>query len=148
MEPAGTNGTGAARVLPVVTDSIVIGVVVGGANSLQLFGQQVGVKPGGDRQHPASVAPHVHVHVRHRRKIHLGSQSEENTREQQKLQPTPGAETFKVVFHVRRHIMAFVDRKQGQNVRQKKSRKTREPLSLKSPKFARTQTLRLISGII
>lgn len=35
-------------VTPVIADSIVVAVVVGRPNSLQFFGQQVSVKPGGD----------------------------------------------------------------------------------------------------
>lgn len=59
------------RVTPVIADSIVVAVVVGSSNSLQLFSQQVSVKPGGDRQHPAAVAPHVDVHLWHLCEIQL-----------------------------------------------------------------------------
>lgn len=53
--------------LPVVADAVVVAAVIGSSNSLQFFGQQVSVKPGGNRQHPASVTPHVDVHL-----VHLG----------------------------------------------------------------------------
>lgn len=59
------------RVTPVVADSIVVAVVVGSSNSLQLFSQQVSMKPGGDRQHPAAVAPHIDVHLWHLSEIQL-----------------------------------------------------------------------------
>lgn len=59
------------RVTPVVADSVVVAVVVRSSNSLQLFSQQVSVKPGGDRQHPAAVAPHVDVHLWHLSEIQL-----------------------------------------------------------------------------
>lgn len=57
--------------VPVVTDSIVVAVVVGGSNSLQLFRQQVSMKPGCDGQHPASVTPHIDVHLWHLGEIQL-----------------------------------------------------------------------------
>ncbi len=58
-------------VVPVIADSIVEAVVVGSSNSLQFFSQQVRVKPGGDRQHPASVTPHIDVHLWHLSEIQL-----------------------------------------------------------------------------
>lgn len=79
MEPLGVKNTLESRTgsqelwyvacttLPVVADSVVVAAVVGSSNSLQFFRQQVSVKPGGDRQHPASVTPHVDVHL-----VHLG----------------------------------------------------------------------------
>lgn len=57
--------------LPVITDSIVVAVVVGGSNSLQLFSQQVSMKPGCDGQHPASITPHIDVHLWHLSEIQL-----------------------------------------------------------------------------
>lgn len=57
--------------VPVITDSIVVAVVVGGSNSLQLFCQQVSMKPGCDGQHPASVTPHIDVHLWHLGEIQL-----------------------------------------------------------------------------
>lgn len=59
------------HVTPVVADSVVVAVVVRSSNSLQLFSQQVSVKPGGDRQHPAAVAPHIDVHLWHLSEIQL-----------------------------------------------------------------------------
>lgn len=58
-------------VIPVIANSIMVAVVVGCSNSLQLFSQQVSVQPGGDGQHPAPITSHVHIHLWHLSKIQL-----------------------------------------------------------------------------
>ncbi|TNN27881.1 hypothetical protein EYF80_061973 [Liparis tanakae] len=44
---------------------------LGGASDGGGAGESVRVEPGGDGEHPASVAPHVHVHPRHLREVEL-----------------------------------------------------------------------------
>lgn len=56
---------------PVVAHGVVVCAVVARAGSGQRSVQQVSVESRRDRQHPAAVTPHVHIHVRHVREIQL-----------------------------------------------------------------------------
>lgn len=81
--------------VPVITNSIVAAVVVGGSNSLQLFSQQVSMKPGCDGQHPASVTPHIDVHLWHLSEIQLYRRyGFISSTSQQKDETKRGAELF------------------------------------------------------